>query len=136
MATFCERQKIALRVLYKNAVIFKNDVVGANHGHNSHPVIVYHICGDHAYFYEDQHVKHGAARLPQRPEKIMLKSEALVKLRTRVDDDDQTPFSEMVEYKLDAFLEQIETGLSKTFYCFQREIRDVKKELECANVNL
>ena len=48
VAAFCERQTIALRVLYKNTVIFKNDVEVNGSGAHTKPVIVYHICGDHA----------------------------------------------------------------------------------------
>ena len=94
VSTFCDRHQISLKVLYRNAVIHRNEVVSQG---SQDAVIVYHICGDHAYFYEDHNAKNGAARLREGPAKIIVKSEALVKLRTRADDDDQTPFSEMVE---------------------------------------
>jgi hypothetical protein len=132
VAAFCERQTIALRVLYKNTVIFKNDVVHAG----GVPVIVYHICGDHAYFYEDRDSKNGAAQLPAGPSKIILRTEELVRIRTRQDEDNMVPFSEMVEYSFTAFMEQIQHGMSKTFYCHQREVKDIKKELEDAEVKL
>jgi len=133
VALFCERQKIALKVLYKNHVIFKNDV----HGAKDHaPVIVYHIHGDHAFFYEDQRAKQGAAQLPSGPSKIVLQTQDLVKVRTRQDEDDMTPYSEMVEYSLEAFMDQIKEGMSKTFLCFQKDVKDIKKELEEQGVNL
>ena len=43
---FCERNNLALRVLYKNAVIYKS-----HSERHDQPVIVYHIWGDHAFFY-------------------------------------------------------------------------------------
>ena len=126
-----ERNQISLRVLYKNSVIFKSDADNANH---DTPVIVYQICGDHAYFYEDGVVKNGAVQLRTGPCKILVKAENLLRLRTRADEDDALPFAEMVEFSLDAFLEQVATNISKTFYCYQREIRDVKLQLEEAKV--
>ena len=133
MALFCERQKIGLTVLYKNTRIFWNDVE-TSHGNN--PSIVYQICGDHAYFYDDRDAKSGASRLPTGPSKIVLQTEELVKVRTRQDEDDMTPYSEMVEYSLDAFMDQIAQGMSKTFYCHQKDVRTIKKELEEQDVKL
>ena len=60
---FCDRNKIGLRILYKNAVIFKNDVLTTGPGSHEKPVIVYHIWGDHAWFYDNRDVKRGAAEL-------------------------------------------------------------------------
>ena len=133
VSSFCDRNKIGLRVLYKNAVIFKNDVDTRAGGHDK-SVIVYHICDDHAYFYDDQFVKHGASQLRQGPCKIMVKAEALVRLRTRADEDDAMPFVDMEEFRLDAFLEQVESKISKTYYCYQREVKDVKQLIDAAKV--
>ena len=110
VSTFCDRNKIGLRVLYKNAVIFKNDVDTREGGHDK-SVIVYHICGDHAYFYDDSDVKNGASQLRKGPCKITVKSEALVRLRTRADEDDAVPFADMEEFRLEAFLEQVESKI-------------------------
>ena len=131
---FCDRNKIGLRVLYKNAVIFKNDVEVNGAGGHDKPVIVYHICGDHAYFYEDSDAKNGASQLRKGPCKIMVKSEALIRLRTRADEDDAIPFSDMEEFRLDAFLQQVESKISKTFYCYQREVKEIKRQIEDAKV--
>ena len=131
VSMFCDRNKISLRVLYKNAVILKNDVANSTH---DTPVIVYQICGDHAYFYEDGDVKSGASQLRKGPCKIMVKSEALIRLRTRADDDDAVPFSDMEEFRLEAFLEQVESKVSKTFYCYQREVKEIKSQIDAANV--
>jgi hypothetical protein len=49
VAEFCNYYKIGLRVLYQNSVIFKNDVSAKDWSW----VLVYHIFGNHAYFYED-----------------------------------------------------------------------------------
>jgi hypothetical protein len=54
----------------------------------------------------------------------------MVKIRTRQDEDNMVPFSKMVEYSFTAFMEQIQHGMSKTFYCHQQEVRDIKKELD------
>ena len=130
---FCERQKIGLTVLYKNTRIFWNDV---DSSHGNKPSIVYQICGDHAYFYDDRDAKSGAFQLLTGPSKIILQTEDLVKVRTRQDEDDMMPYSEMVEYSLDAFMDQIAQGMSKTFYCYQKDVKSIKKELEEQGVNL
>jgi hypothetical protein len=134
VSMFCDRNKIGLRVLYKNAVIFKNDIGTNGAGEHNTPVIVYQICGDHAYFYEDGPTKNGASRLRTGPCKIMVKSEALIRLRTRADEDDAIPFSDMEEFRLEAFLEQVESKISKTFYCYQREVKEIKSQIDAANV--
>ena len=133
VSMFCDRNKIGLRVLYKNAVIFKNDIDTHGVGHDK-PIIVYQICGDHAYFYEDGPTKQGASHLRTGPCKIMVKSEALIRLRTRADDDDAVPFSDMEEFRLEAFLEQVDSKISKTFYCYQREVKEIKAQIDAANV--
>ena len=49
-AEFCNRHTIALRVLYKSAIIYKNDV---DNRHGNAPTMIYSIWGDHAFFYRD-----------------------------------------------------------------------------------
>ena len=131
VALFCERQKIGLTVLYKNTRVFQNDVDTKNN-----PSIAYQIFGDHAFFYDDRDAKSGAAQLPRGPSKIVLKTEELIKVRTKQDEDEMLPYSEMVEYSLDAFLDQIAQGMSKTFYCHQKDVKFIKKELEDQDVKL
>jgi len=133
VALFCERQKIGLTVCYKNTRIFQNDVETKN---GNIPSIVYQIWGDHAYFYDDRYAKSGAAQLPVGPSKVTMKTEDLIKVRTKQDEDDILPFSEMVEYSLDNFLDQIAQGMSKTFYCHQKDVRAIKKELEEQDLKL
>ena len=57
-------------------------------------------------------------------------------MRTRQDEDNLVPYAEMVEYSLESFLEQIQQGMSKTFYCHHKEVKDIKKQLEEAGLKL
>jgi 6,7-dimethyl-8-ribityllumazine synthase len=133
VAEFCSYYKIGLRVLYQNSVIFKNDV-STRTGKAS--VLVYHIFGNHAYFYDDQYVKHGAAQLREGPCKIQMKLEDAVRLRTRFDEDNAVPYTDMEEYNFEAFMDQIKEQISKTYWCFQRNVKDIKQQLEEAGVAL
>ena len=133
-AAFCDRNKIGLRILYNNTVIFKNDVTVNGSGTHRESVIVYHICGDHAFFYDDKHVKQGASQLRQGPPKAIAKAEEQIRLRTRADEDDMVPFSDMVEFKIEAFQEQIQEDISKTFYCYTHQVKDIKKQIDEAGI--
>ena len=131
VAEFCDYYKIGLRVLYQNSVIFKNDVNAKNDS-----VLVYHIFGNHAYFYDDWHVKRGAVQLREGPSKIQMKLEDAVRLRTRFDEDNAVPYTDMEEYNFEAFMDQVKEQISKTYWCFQRDVKDIKQQLEDAGVAL
>ena len=40
----------------------------------------------------------------------------------------------MEEFRLDAFLQQVESKISKTFYSYQREVKEIKNQIDAANV--
>ena len=60
-AEFCRKNCISLRVLHKNALVYKSCEK------RNAPVIVYHIWGDHAFFYDH---KYGAHQLPEKSPEI------------------------------------------------------------------
>ena len=57
------------------------------------------------------------------------------RLRTPMDEDDAVPFRDMAEYSFDDLLEQIAANKAKTFWCKQKDIKDVKDELDKRGVS-
>ena len=61
------------------------------------------------------------------------------RLRIRKDDDDADPFEQMeaigwdndkLQHALEPFTQQIQENMSKTFFCFRQDIKDIKQRLE------
>ena len=129
-SAFCDRNQIGLRVLYKNTVIWKNDVDTST----GKSVIVYHIHGDHAFFYDDKSVKNGASQLRQAPPRAFARAEETIRLRTRGDEDDLVPFADMQEFELEAFKQQVVDNISKTFYCYQGQVKDLKQQIDATDI--
>ena len=46
------------------------------------------------------------------------------------------PFDDMEEYSLEALRDQIEENVSKIFYCSAMDIKEVKKEIEAAGIDI
>ena len=130
--TFCKREKIGLRVLYKNNVILKNDV--DSKGESS--VLVYQIFSDHAFFYDDESVKKGAAQLATGPSEIQLKDDLAPRLQmTRDDDGTRVRYEDMERFRLEAFLEQVGEQISKVYWCYPKQIGEVQEQLKDAGIN-
>jgi hypothetical protein len=128
--SFCRKTWIGLRVLYKNTIIYQNDI--ETDGETT--VIVYHIHNDHAFFYDDEAVKRGAVQLRSGPNEIQVTPGDVTRLRTQADEDSLVPFCDMQEFHIEDFLQQIKDDISKTFYCYQRNVLEIKEMLEKAGV--
>ena len=126
-SSFCDRNAIGLRVLYKNHVIFRNTM----EGDKDKPVIVYHIHSNHAFFYDNPTVKQAASRLRPAPAHVSPQS-PVVRLRARGDTTES--FDEMQEYCWEAFQSAVASDAPVTFRCFPHEIAAIRKQAEAQGI--
>ena len=119
-ARFCEKHDIGLRVLYKNAIIYKNIVA------HERPVIVYQIWGNHAFFLDQATVKNGACHLHEAAPLAEVK-DTVVRLRGRA--NTVVPFSDMHEFDEKAFRTAVDLDESATFYCYPTEVKDIQAKI-------
>jgi 5-methylcytosine-specific restriction endonuclease McrA len=101
--------------------------------------MVYSIHSDHAFFYDSKDAKKGAAQLPKGPLKVAINAEPdLMKLRLPMDEDDATPFADMVEYPGFWTFYQNLLGVQDpdpvVYYCFSNQIKEIKADLELAGI--
>jgi hypothetical protein len=108
--------------LYKNALVYKSCEK------RNAPVIVYHIWGDHAFFYDH---KYGAHQLPERSPEIEIRPQAH---RLRAKASEGVPFSAMTPFDLSEFERAVEQRTSRTFYCFPNQIKDIADSLADAEI--
>jgi hypothetical protein len=123
-------------VLWNNTVIFKNEIDTCTPEGRNCPVIVYHIHGNHAFFYDEADARKGAVHLRTGPPQASVKADADPRLRVQKDDHNRVPFEHMEEYSLAGLKAQIEDGKNKTFYCFDIDIKAAKKEIEEADIKI
>jgi len=119
-ARFCEKHDIGLKVLYKNAIIYKNTVA------RERPIIVYQIWGNHAFFLDQATVKNGACHLREAAPLAEVKG-TVVRLRAR--NGDAMPFSKMLEFEERAFRAAVDLDESTTFYCYPTEITGIQTSI-------
>ena len=132
---FCEWERIALRVVYKNRIIFTSGEME----NKSIPVMVFAIHSDHAFFYDKWDAKNGASQLHPGPIKVAINAEPeTMRLRLPFDEDDATPFAEMVEYPgFWGCYEQM-VGVQDpdpvVYWCYPNDIKEIKADMLEANI--